>query len=112
MSPQFNRMRALRWLCWLEATTLLVLVLIAVPLKHLSDWPLGVSVMGPLHGLVFIAFGWAVISRWAAEEISRRMAIKLVLAATLPLGGFYSAWLLTRQAGIGGAMGPPGAAPP
>ncbi len=33
--------------------TLIGLLLVAVPLKHFFGWPLGVRILGPLHGLAF-----------------------------------------------------------
>lgn len=37
-----------------EGTTLLFLLLIAVPLKHLAGYPEIVSAAGPVHGLAFV----------------------------------------------------------
>lgn len=37
----------------LECTTLLALVLTAVPLKHLAGGSLGLQVTGPVHGIAF-----------------------------------------------------------
>jgi integral membrane protein len=50
-----NPIRKLRIAGLIEGTTLLVLLLIAVPLKHIGGIPQFVSVMGPLHGAAFIA---------------------------------------------------------
>jgi len=80
-----------------EATTLAVLVLVAVPLKHFGGWDLGVRMIGPLHGFAFIAFLWNVwqtgtFVRWRGSELAR-----LVLAAFVPLGGFLNwRWLVRR----------------
>jgi integral membrane protein len=43
-------MRRLRLASWAEGATLLLLLLVAVPLKRLAGWPEAVSLMGPLHG--------------------------------------------------------------
>lgn len=50
---ELAQLRRLEVLSAVEATTLLLLIGIAVPLKHLSDWPFGVQVMGPMHGVAF-----------------------------------------------------------
>ena len=39
-----------------EATTLLLLVGVTVPLKHLADWPTAIQVLSPIHGLAFVAY--------------------------------------------------------
>ena len=91
------QLRRLRLSSWLEATSLLVLVLIAVPLKHLLGQPLAVRIVGPLHGLAFLFYVWTVIetvsgARWSNGEIAR-----VVLAAFLPFGGFTNRPLLDRK---------------
>ena len=83
------RLSRLRLFCLLEAATLLVLLLVAVPMKHLAGLPWAVSLMGPLHGL-FLGFCWKVANAATLEDVSARMGFKLVLFACLPGGGFYS----------------------
>lgn len=91
------RLSRLRLLCLLEAATLLVLLLVAVPMKHLAGLPWAVSFMGPLHGLVFLGFCWKVANAAALGDIDARTGCKLVLFACLPGGGFYSWKMLDRE---------------
>lgn len=84
----------LRALSLVEATTLLTLLLVAMPLKHLLGYPMAVSVVGPLHGLAFLAFAWITVQAASAGDISVGTACKLVLSACLPFGGIYSWWTL------------------
>ena len=49
---------------------LLVLVFVAMPLKYLADESIGVALVGPLHGFLYmaylaVAFDLAVRSRWS-----------------------------------------------
>jgi hypothetical protein len=83
------RLSRLRLFCLLEAATLLVLLLVAVPMKHLAGLPWTVS-------LVFLGFCWKVANAATLEDVSARMGFKLVLFACLPGGGFYSWKLLDR----------------
>ncbi|WP_079415877.1 DUF3817 domain-containing protein [Thiomonas intermedia] len=89
------RLAILRGLCLAEATTLLALLLVAVPMKHLAGYPIAVSVMGPIHGFVFLVFGWRVVQAMAAGDISGRTGAKLIVAAFVPFGGIYS-WRALR----------------
>lgn len=89
------RFTPLRVLCLVEAATLLTLLLIAVPLKHLAGYPIAVEVMGPIHGFVFLVFGWQVVQAMTAGDISGRTGAKLILAAFVPFGGLYS-WRALR----------------
>ncbi len=96
---EFDQLRRLEIASMVEATTLLVLVCVAVPLKHLAHWPLGVKVMGPLHGLAFAAYVWTVIETVSGGGWKRRDAARLFLVAFLPFGGFANLPFLRRQAG-------------
>ena len=49
-------LRPLRVASWAEGATLLLLMLVAVPLKRLAGMPEAVSVMGPIHGAAFVAY--------------------------------------------------------
>ncbi|GJD52750.1 hypothetical protein OPKNFCMD_5517 [Methylobacterium crusticola] len=81
-----------------EATTLLLLVGVAVPLKHLGDWPLAVRVLGPLHGLAFVAYLWLVLQSVGAGLWTRGEAARLLLAAVVPFAGFLAARAVARRA--------------
>lgn len=48
-------------LALLEGLTLLVLILLAVPLKYFGHWPLGVRIVGPIHGLAFLVYSWGLL---------------------------------------------------
>jgi integral membrane protein len=95
-SSDRNGLAALRICSVLEATTLIVLLFVAVPLKHLGHFPVAVTIMGPLHGLAFLAYVFAVFDttsnmRWKAHQIAR-----LVLAAFVPFAGFSTGRYLDR----------------
>lgn len=83
----------------LEAATLLLLLLVAVPLKHLYGIPLAVKIMGPVHGLAFVAFVWVAIQTIAARpaDWSRAEVCRLLLGAVLPFGGFLNLAFITRK---------------
>lgn len=92
-----SNIRALHRASLMEACTLLFLVFVAVPLKHLGGYPLATTIVGPVHGLAFLYFMW-VLSRASGEEgwaFGRVMA--LFLPALLPFGGFFTAWRLGRM---------------
>lgn len=96
-SGTLARLRHLELASLAEASTLALLVFVAVPLKHFGGAALGVHLMGPVHGLAFAAFLWNVwqtgdVLRWRWAEVAR-----LVLAAVIPLGGFLNwPWLARR----------------
>ncbi|MBR0664021.1 DUF3817 domain-containing protein [Roseomonas hellenica] len=82
----------------IEAATLLLLIGLAVPLKHLAGWEPGVKAMGPIHGLAFVAFAWTAMQTVAGGGWSRAEVARLFALAFLPFGGFLNLGLLSRKA--------------
>lgn len=82
----------------LEATSFLVLLGIAMPLKYLADMPLAVKVVGWAHGVLFI---WFVVALWRAKQrasLSTLHALMIFIAALLPFGPFVIDRRLEREA--------------
>lgn len=80
-----------------EATTLLLLVGVAVPLKHLGDWPLAVRVLGPVHGFAFVAYLWLLLRSLGAGLLSRGGAARLAVSAFVPVAGYLAVRVLARR---------------
>jgi integral membrane protein len=91
------QIKRLRLVSLVEATTLLVLLLIAVPLKHAFGYALATRIMGPVHGAAFVAYAWCVIATVSAGGWSRSEIARLSFGAFVPFGGFLNAGLLRRK---------------
>ena len=92
--------KQLRWLriaAIAEATSLLLLVGVAVPLKHLGDWPLAVRFVGPVHGFAFVAYLWLVLQSLSAGLLSRGEAARLATSAFVPAAGYLAAHSLAHR---------------
>ncbi|MFC4314354.1 DUF3817 domain-containing protein [Steroidobacter flavus] len=76
----------LRLAALFEGATLLALLTVAVPLKHLAGLPLAVSIAGPVHGLAFLVYLWLTINIAAGAEWSTRDLGRLLGAAFVPFG--------------------------
>ncbi|MBW8483861.1 DUF3817 domain-containing protein [Actinomadura parmotrematis] len=71
-----------------EATSFLVLLLIAMPLKYLAGFPAAVSVVGALHGMLFLAYvGLAIAAKSQLNWTLGRTAAALA-ASVLPVAPF------------------------
>ena len=75
----------LRHLALLEGLTLLVLILVAVPLKYVAHWPLGVRIIGPIHGLAFLVYCWGLME----SDLTKAQRWRCFLGAFLP-GAVFS----------------------
>lgn len=73
-----------------EGTTLLFLLLVAVPLKHLAGYPGIVSVAGPVHGLAFVLYIVALVDNFSGGGWSRKEVLRTGLACLLPFGTFIN----------------------
>lgn len=80
----------LRLLAFLEGVSLLILVLIAVPVKYGLDSPFLVKLIGPIHGALFLVFVYytvqvSIAQKWKFMETTW----KVLLASFIPFGTFY-----------------------
>ncbi len=88
-----NRVRVLSML---EGITLVALVCVAVPLKRVFGVPEVVSVVGPIHGVAFIAYVVVLIEHTSAGEEAGLTSLLLTLLAFVPFGFLFAPRLLAR----------------
>jgi len=80
----------LRLLGFLEGSSLLILVFLAMPLKHFFHWPYLTQCMGPIHGGLFLLFVINSFSVGADLHWKfQKTTYKLLLACMVPFGTFY-----------------------
>ena len=91
-----TRIGRLRVISVVEAISFLILLTCSV-VKRTNDWELGVQVMGPVHGVLFVTYVLAVL------DLRKRMAwpgavvAKLLVAAVVPIAPFFvERWLRTQ----------------
>lgn len=87
----------LRWLSWVEGASLVLLVGVAMPLKYLGGWALGVRVLGSLHGLLFLAFGVTLLRVSLERRWPLQRGLELLLYSALPFGAFGVERALRRE---------------
>ena len=96
-SPAPHPLRILRTASIIEGATLLVLLLIAVPLKRMADLPIAVSIVGPIHGAAFLIYTALVLQSLISRLISTSEAARLMLVAFIPFGAWMVAGMLSRH---------------
>jgi integral membrane protein len=92
-------MRALRQLAILEGISTLVLFFVAMPLKYFAGMPTAVTVVGSIHGFLFIALVLMLGLAIRRVPISLGLAAAGVVAAILPGGPFLLERRLARLDG-------------
>jgi len=93
-------LRNFKLVALIEATTFLLL-LIASYVKRASDQPLGVEILGPIHGILFIAY--VVIALAVREHAgwTGRQTLLILIGAVLPFGGYVvDRWIDANNAEV------------
>jgi integral membrane protein len=89
--------RIFRIVAVLEATSFLLL-LGATYVKYAHEEPVGVEILGPLHGVLFIAYVALALNLAARESWSLRTTILVLAGGVVPAGGYVvDRWLGRRR---------------
>jgi len=91
--------KSLRLIGIAEGFSFLTLLLIAMPLKYMANWPYAVKYVGWAHGLLFILYIIAVFAaakamKWGVKGIAVALIASLLPAGTLVLDRY---WKLREQ---------------
>ena len=78
----------LRRLALIEGISFLVLLFIAMPLKYSAHMPLAVKVTGWIHGVLFVAFSFALLRVMLVAKWPVGRCAMIFVAALLPFGPF------------------------
>ena len=92
-----NQLRRMRLVSLLEGLTLLALLLVAVPLKHIAGYPAATSIVGPIHGMAFLLYVWMLIQTASGADWSRAEIARAVIMAFIPFGAFANERFLKRK---------------
>lgn len=88
-----SSIRTLRYVALIEATSFLVLLVVTY-VKYANDSPAGVKIMGPVHGVLFLAYVLIALNVRGPARWSNRTTLGVLLGAVLPFGGFVvDRWL-------------------
>lgn len=93
-----NGLPTLRWLSIAEGASLLLLVLVAMPLKHALGIPIAVRVVGLIHGVLFLALLASAAQTFFAREITGSRLVRVLLWALVPFGFLRAERIVRAQA--------------
>jgi integral membrane protein len=88
--------KVLYWLAFLDGLALLGLVTVGMPLKYGMDWPLLVKILGPTHGVLFIALSLTLIAALSLNLIRPTLGAIVFFGALIPGGAFYADYRLKK----------------
>ncbi len=73
----------------LEGSSLLLLLLFAMPMKYMFQEPIFVKTVGMAHGLLFIGYILMAIMLKMEQEWSFKKFLIICTASVIPFGTFY-----------------------
>ena len=90
-------LRQLRLVAFLEGTSFVVLLFVAMPLKYLAGLPLAVRIVGSLHGLLFLVFLAALYRAGTQRGWPLRRWVIAFMSSVVPFGTFVFDRSLRRE---------------
>jgi integral membrane protein len=81
-------MGRLRLIAFVEGISYLVLLFVAMPLKYAAGIPEAVRVVGMAHGVLFIAFGLALLVVFVEKRLDLGRSALTFLSSLVPFGTF------------------------
>ncbi len=92
--------RRFRTVAFWEGVSYLVLLGIAMPLKYFGGMPMAVTVVGWIHGVLFILYCLALLQAYLALKWPFKRATLYFIAALLPVAPFIVERRLKDEEGL------------
>lgn len=86
----------MRYVALAEATSFLAL-LVASFVKRTGGGELGVEILGPVHGALFVAYVVLALTLRPKQGWSGKATFWILVGAVVPFGGYVVDWWLIRQ---------------
>jgi integral membrane protein len=83
-----NPIKTLKIVGYLEGISFLVLLGIAMPMKYLMDMPLAVTIVGSLHGLLFVLYILSILYVWNVKKWPFMRTFLAMVSSVIPFGPF------------------------
>ncbi len=85
-----TKLGRIRIIGFLEGLSLLVLIFVAIPMKHFFHNPALSKFLGPIHGAIFLVFVLNTMSLAIEQNWKFRTTTwKIIAACFIPFGTFY-----------------------
>jgi integral membrane protein len=87
----------LRVIGFIEGISYMLLVGIAMPLKYFAGLPMAVTIVGGLHGLLFVVYCLAVLNVWQVRKWGFVRTALAFAVSLVPIGTFLFDPSLKRE---------------
>ena len=86
----------MRYIALTEATSFLAL-LVASYVKRTGGGEMGVHILGPIHGALFVLYVIVALNLRADAGWSAKTTFWILVGAVVPFGGYVVDWWLVRE---------------
>jgi integral membrane protein len=86
MNSVLNRFRLI---AFIEGVSYLVLLFVAMPLKYWAGFPLAVSIVGMIHGILFVLFFISLAEATLRLQWTFIRVVLVFLSSLIPFGTFF-----------------------
>ena len=83
-----NQIRRFRITALAEGSSFLLLLFVAMPMKYMMGMPRVVTVVGTIHGILFLAYVAQLAQLRSKHQWDNRFSFYAFLASLLPFGPF------------------------
>lgn len=83
-----SQIRRFRMTAMAEGSSFLLLLFVAMPMKYLMGMPRVVTVVGAIHGILFLAYIAQLAKLHSAYQWDNKFSFYAFLASLLPFGPF------------------------
>jgi integral membrane protein len=101
-------MRRYRVMAYIVGVALIILVLVGVPLQYAAGESIVVTVVGPIHGILYIIYLLSALDLARRARFSIPQMIAMVCAGLVPFLAFVVERWITSQVEKGSAGSSPG----
>ncbi len=81
----------------IEGYSFLLLLFVAMPLKYMMGYPSATKIIGMLHGVLFMAFIYQLLSATISTPFSKKEAFVFFIASLVPFGSFYTEAVCSKK---------------
>jgi integral membrane protein len=80
---------------WIEGWSYIILLGVAMPLKYFANLTQAVSLVGSLHGALFVLFMFSILRCLIVGSLSLKQCAAAFFASLVPFGTFFLDRILT-----------------
>jgi integral membrane protein len=80
-----------------------ILLLLAMVVKYGFDEPVGVDIMGPVHGVLFLIYVGVTLVLWKQLGWTTRKALTILVASVIPVAGYVVGHRIIKEETEAGA---------